>query len=95
MFNKSQLLTLHGGEEEEVDLMTDLLRRFEALDILIDRCAREEFIYIDDKNNKVFSQEMETMQTTLGWHTARNCVDCKKCCLRSLRRCIAYAIERF
>ena len=30
-----------------------------------------------------------------GRHTAQNCVDSQKCCLRNLRRSSAYAIERF
>ena len=72
-FNKSQLLILCGGADEEVDLMADLLRSFEALNLSLDESAREEFVHIDDENNVVFSQEilddvndeLETMQTPL------------------------------
>ena len=56
--------------DEEVDLMADLMRNFEALNIPIDDCTIEEFMHIDDKNKEVFLQEilddnevMEAMQT--------------------------------
>ena len=38
--------------------MTDLLGGFKALNITIDKSTIEEFVHIDDKNNKVFSKEI-------------------------------------
>ena len=66
-FNKSQLLTLRGGADEVVDLMAELLRSFEALNFQVGECAIEEFIYIDNENNEVFSQEiLDDVNDVLG-----------------------------
>ena len=71
-FNKSKVLTLRGGADEEVDLMADLLCNFKVLNIPIDESTIEEFVPIDDKNNEMFSKKIlndinemfETMQAT-------------------------------
>ena len=49
---------MRGGADEEVDLMTDLLGGFKALNITIDKSTIKEFVHVDDKNNKVFSKEI-------------------------------------
>ena len=64
---------MRGGADEEVDLMADLMRSFEAFNIPIDEGAIERFMHIDDKNNEKFSREivndanevLETMRKTL------------------------------
>ena len=46
-----------GVADEKVDLMPSLLRSFKTLNIPIDKSSIEEFMHIDDKNNKEFCQE--------------------------------------
>jgi len=54
-FGKVDLLSLGGGADEEVVLMADLLRSFNALNIPRDESSAEEFVHIGDENNEVFS----------------------------------------
>lgn len=55
-FGKVDLLSLGGGADEEVVLMADLLRSFNALNIPRDESSAEEFVHIGDENNEVFSR---------------------------------------
>ena len=53
-FNKAELVTLKGGAHEEVDMMTDLLYSFKALNIPIDESTLDEFVHVYDENIKNF-----------------------------------------
>ena len=57
-FNEAESLTLRGEADEEVDLMSDLLRGFKALIISIDESTLDEFMHIDNENREVFSKEI-------------------------------------
>ena len=49
---------MKGRADEEVDIMADLLCSFKALNIPIDESTLDEFMNVDDKNNKEFSHEI-------------------------------------
>ena len=57
-FKKAELVTLKGGAHEEVDIMADLLCRFKALNIPIDKSTLDEFVHVDDKNSEEFSHHI-------------------------------------
>ena len=57
-FNKSELLTLRSGADEEAGLMADLMRGFKTMNIPRGKSTTEKFMHLDDKNNKVSSKEI-------------------------------------
>ena len=71
-FNKAELVTLKGGAQEEVDMMTDLLCSYKALNIPIDESTLDEFVHVHDENSEEFSHKisddvnevLESIQTT-------------------------------
>ena len=57
-FNKAELVTLKGGTHEKIDMMTDLLGRFKALNIPVDENTLDEFVRVDDENSEEFLHEI-------------------------------------
>ena len=56
--NKAELVTLKGGTHKKVDMMADLLRSFNSLNIPIDESTLDNFVHVDNKNSEEFSYDI-------------------------------------